>query len=939
MKIFKGQVVMILGLVILIQFFWFDNLVWMRNGVTVNSVVFAQSVSGTVVTPHLSDVFLKASQNIPANDMNNLDEIYYKVMTLYRFDQTLSRLSLEERANIADRVKAFQNPNGGFGNWDGDRSFIHPTTKAIETLAALGAKPGNVTNAIDFIYRLQITGLSDPYSNGGFKSYLQDSDADISATYEAVQALVLLDATIPNRGDVVRYLQNHQNPDGGFGYQTHARRGIYWTSTAVHTYDGVESLRLLGAEPLEKEKAIRFLQSLQTGEGGFANDKGIDSKAFAGYTYAAVNALAILGAEPTNRDAVISFLEQSQREDGGFGATILSQESGMDSTFFAVSALSALEVPLDRYAEAIDYVMAYEKNDGGFGAYPGDKSTLRMTFDAIFALNLIGKDPLDKEAVIAFLNGYRKPDGGFGVGEVSDVESTYRAVYALKLLSYPIENQSAIVEFLKSAQNIDGGFGWRKGYTSRGAYTYRAVKALYLLGAEPAHKDKAITFLSSLQNPDGGFGNYIGEGDSDMGSTYRAISAIDLLGASPKDLTDAISFIKESQHQDGGFMRSPHEVYPNNVSFNVFTYDAVRALKILGEEPKNSSAISEYIKDLRNPDFGFGEHPFFTSSVDNTFTAIYALLLINPTIFNSPPVLSDCRVEPSEGYANTIFTFYANYTDLDKQMPTTIFLHLNEERFAMEPLNLKDYAVSNGKIYYYATRLPVGLYHYYFEASDGLTTAETERQSFLVSYVGNAPILENGRVKPESGNLDTLFVYSVIYRDLDGDAPEHVRIKLEDSWYDMSPVNEGNYTEGVEYVYSTKLREGLHKFRFRASDGENDVLTHEFTGPAVSVETVIRPDEATFSKIRELIRNRFGKEITLDDVWLDVSEGDYVWAVKLDGEVVYVTRNGEALIAPSSQSTGPEVSVMMIILTLSAAAVAILVSLVIATRLRRTGRH
>jgi len=224
-------------------------------------------------------------------------------------------------------------------------------------------------------------------------------------------------------------------------------------------------------------------------------------------------------------------------------------------------------------------------------------------------------------------------------------------------------------------------------------------------------------------------------------------------------------------------------------------------------------------------------------------------------------------------------------------------------------------------------------------ASDGLAMVKTEEQSFFVKHIGNAPVLKNGCVKPESGNLDTLFVYSVIYRDLDGDAPKYVRIKLDGSWYDMSPSHQGNYTEGVEYVYSTKLTEGLHMFKFRASDRENEVLTPEFTGPAVYVETLIRPDEAAFSKIRELIWNRFGKEITLEDVWLDVFDGAYVWAVKLDGDIVYVTRNGEALVTPSSQSTGPTVSVMMIILIVSVAAIAILVSLVVATKLRRIGRH
>ena len=87
MKMLKRQTIIFLLSIFLIQFFWFDSQIRLQNGVTVNPV-FAQSVSREVITPHFSDDFLKSSQNIPENDQNSLDKIYYKVITLYRFDKT-----------------------------------------------------------------------------------------------------------------------------------------------------------------------------------------------------------------------------------------------------------------------------------------------------------------------------------------------------------------------------------------------------------------------------------------------------------------------------------------------------------------------------------------------------------------------------------------------------------------------------------------------------------------------------------------------------------------------------------------------------------------------------------------------------------------------------------------------------------------------------------
>ncbi|MFX1508094.1 MAG: hypothetical protein ACFFDC_18570, partial [Promethearchaeota archaeon] len=221
--------------------------------------------------------------------------------------------------------------------------------------------------------------------------------------------------------------------------------------------------------------------------------------------------------------------------------------------------------------------------------------------------------------------------------------------------------------------------------------------------------------------------------------------------------------------------------------------------------------------------------------------------------------------------------------------------------------------------------------------SDGITTVETEKLNLQIKSYGNAPNLENCRVGPDIGSLDSTFTYSVIYKDADGDLPEYVKIQIDDNSYELPLINDGNPTKGIEYSYSTKLVEGFHKFRFLTSDGMNTVTSPEFIGPAVSDQTLIRPDENTFFKISELIHGRLGKTITIDDVWLDLLNGTYVWAVNIDGydDVIYVNRNGDALISDIDPSG---FGILDPIFILAISGIAVVVLPVIVFYLRRT-RH
>lgn len=99
------------------------------------------------------------------------------------------------------------------------------------------------------------------------------------------------------------------------------------------------------------------------------------------------------------------------------------------------------------------------------------------------------------------------------------------------------------------------------------------------------------------------------------------------------------------------------------------------------------------------------------------------------------------------------------------------------------------------------------------------------------------PKLTNGTMSPESGDIDTEFIFTVTYTDEDND-PGNVWVWIDGFQQQMdSDPGDADYTDGVEYNYKTKLSEGEHTFYFTADDGTDEAESGDGVTP-------ITPDEA-----------------------------------------------------------------------------------------------
>lgn len=839
--------------------------------------------------PEVSYRFIQSSQNILENELNEMNDIYFYIMIMDTINE-LTKIPDENKVRIIDMIKSFQNKDGGFGDWKNDRSMVGTTRMAVEILGKLGSQPDNITGIYDFINRLQVLNLS--YGNFGFRAHLHERDADVSSTFDAVKTLGMLGMNIPNRSGTIAYLKNHQNLDGGFGLKTNRLEGIYWPSTAIHTYRGVEALNILSSKPEFFNSTIDFLKSLQMPEGVFANTAGNNGRI--SYSYDVVLSLKALGQSIPSKNDLITYIKSNQVANGGFIEYALDTFAGLHTTFYAVKTLSILGSDFDKL-KILRFTETYfnEELDGGFSDHPGMGSNTRFTFDAVSVLNLIGNSPLSKPDVESFIQKMQNDDGGFGENNKSNTESTFRSILALNALGAEIHDYKKTISYLRNNQNTDGGFGFTDKSFSTGAYSYRALRALSILGSEPIMKDKAVEYFRSLQNPDGGFGNYFGEGDSDLGSTYRAIRALNILKSSPNNQDAAENFILSSQNPNGGFKRSPNDNFaPQNFSRSIFTYDAVLGLKYLNRPINDPGSVYNFIESLRNPDLGFSDETFFTSSISSTFTALYTYYNLYSKTFNNPPMLNNGSVDKATANSSTPVTFSVDYSDPENQFPEYLFLILDDQRIPMKPSKTVLYR------YEITMELPVGNHTYMFLCSDGFEENSTGRNQVDIYYEGNPPEIDVS-VNPLEGTESITFTVSVKWTDRDGDMPVYVRASFDDeSFLDMNDMGDNRFE------YSTKLVPGIHRLKVQGSDGINTVVVGPISQPYVYESKANRPDWETFLKIRDLINRTYDEVIAYTDVSLDIHNGEYVWAVNLDdGTTVYVDHDGNKIINDGDNST------------------------------------
>jgi hypothetical protein len=209
------------------------------------------------------------------------------------------------------------------------------------------------------------------------------------------------------------------------------------------------------------------------------------------------------------------------------------------------------------------------------------------------------------------------------------------------------------------------------------------------------------------------------------------------------------------------------------------------------------------------------------------------------------PNLTLGSVSPMTGNQTTPLTFNVTYTDLDNDSPEYVNVLINESSYPMLKKNKFDDNYTDGCVYEFITYLQPGNYTYSFECSD------EEFMNSTITYTGieiteapnlNAPTLLNGKVTPDKGFIDeTIFVFSIIYTDLENNAPIYITITIGSDSYNMGRQNryDNNYMDGCLYVYRAALSEvGEYSFKIQCSDVNYTASAGPYTGPIVEVNPI-----------------------------------------------------------------------------------------------------
>lgn len=104
------------------------------------------------------------------------------------------------------------------------------------------------------------------------------------------------------------------------------------------------------------------------------------------------------------------------------------------------------------------------------------------------------------------------------------------------------------------------------------------------------------------------------------------------------------------------------------------------------------------------------------------------------------------------------------------------------------------------------------------------------------ALAGSGPTrLSDPAASPDSGVPSTTITLSVTYENREGSAPDHVRVRVAGTTWDMHPTaNSESWRRGVRYTVSLKLPVGQHATRFEAAD--RDKFSDAIDGPLVTIK-------------------------------------------------------------------------------------------------------
>jgi prenyltransferase beta subunit len=320
----------------------------------------------------------------------------------------------------------------------------------------------------------------------------------------------------------IRYLQEAQNSDGGFGGASGSESGqgfSAWVALAlaaagINPQDqaklgGVDAYSFLVAhfhKGLEEEISYPAIPTTAfERELMVVNASGTDPHSFAGY------------------DLVAEILARAQ-PDGSF-PYVPEGRAEINDTIFAILALAPVREPAAQAAvqAAADWLIGAQDDDGGWSfEVKGARTEADMTGAAIQALNAAGRHRTSAEQRgFQYLRVMQNPDGGFPEfpgGVESNVASTAWAVQGIWSAgedpeSWTVSEGHEPLSYMASLQQPDGHIRWKASQDTYGVWMTAYVAPAFAGHAWPfPTAPRAVTQPAVLAEPGQGEGSQSGDG-------------------------------------------------------------------------------------------------------------------------------------------------------------------------------------------------------------------------------------------------------------------------------------------------------------------------------------------------------------------------------------------------------------------------------------------
>jgi MYXO-CTERM domain-containing protein len=268
------------------------------------------------------------------------------------------------------------------------------------------------------------------------------------------------------------------------------------------------------------ESTVRFLQNAQNPDGGFGGNTGEESNQdFSAWVTFALAADSINPQDQATTGGVDAYTYLTTHVAQALHSEICKPiicTTSLERELLVADAAGTS--PYDYGGiDLVGELLTREHSDGSFSFVPGGHGEINDTIYAILSLSLVG-EPAAQSAVkqaTEWLVAEQNLDGSWSAQssqtEAGEVDMTGAALQALNAPGQqaPEESQRKALAYLRKAQEPDGGFPERPGEgESNVASTAWAVQGLWAAGENPENwvKDSGrepLDYMESLQQPDG----------------------------------------------------------------------------------------------------------------------------------------------------------------------------------------------------------------------------------------------------------------------------------------------------------------------------------------------------------------------------------------------------------------------------------------------------